>query len=218
MVHPLGATPRVAADFGLDGPSRERLETLPLFSPGQASAAFAEGTIVVNVSHECGDGVVTVTDFAVDTGPGVFVPIHTSDDLYGICAVLALDDESVSALALTLKNLSSALALAWMIGEGQMHFRRVVTPPDELSGRHRQILERMARGETNSRIAISLGFSASTIRHESMKIYRYLGVSDRRAAVEVARSRGLVSETVGGERFIDQSSKVAEPPTVSLPL
>jgi DNA-binding NarL/FixJ family response regulator len=50
----------------------------------------------------------------------------------------------------------------------------------------------MSAGLSNKAIAQRIGYSESTVRHESMAIYRILGVPDRRTACLVARTRGLL--------------------------
>ena len=62
-----------------------------------------------------------------------------------------------------------------------------------LTQRQRQVLRGMVEGKTNHDMAIELGYSVSTIRHETMAIYKELAVSDRHEAARVAISRGLVS-------------------------
>ena len=71
---------------------------------------------------------------------------------------------------------------------------REVTPINSRSFTTRQktILARMAAGETNASIAAELGFSVSTIRHETMKIYDKLAVSDRHEASIKAAALGLI--------------------------
>jgi DNA-binding CsgD family transcriptional regulator len=46
---------------------------------------------------------------------------------------------------------------------------------------------------TNMQIAKELGFSESTIRHETMRIYELLEASGRREAVVIARKLGIIS-------------------------
>lgn len=58
---------------------------------------------------------------------------------------------------------------------------------DSLTKRQNNILDGMSRGKTNKAIAYELGYSESTIRQESMVIYRMLGVSGREEAAEVTR-------------------------------
>lgn len=67
-----------------------------------------------------------------------------------------------------------------------------VQVPDRLSERQLEILVCIARGMTNPQISHRIGFSESTVRQESMAIYRFLGVGGRRDAVRVARQRGLL--------------------------
>jgi DNA-binding CsgD family transcriptional regulator len=59
-----------------------------------------------------------------------------------------------------------------------------------LTPRQHVILKAMSLGRTNSQIARSIGFSESTVRVESMAIYRYFGVHSRLEAVEAARLTG----------------------------
>ena len=59
-----------------------------------------------------------------------------------------------------------------------------------LTPRQQVILKAMSLGRTNGQIARSIGFSESTVRVESMAIYRYFGVHSRLEAVEAARLTG----------------------------
>jgi DNA-binding CsgD family transcriptional regulator len=61
-----------------------------------------------------------------------------------------------------------------------------------LSERQSRILELMAQDLTMQQIASRIGFSDSTVRMESLAIYRALGVHDRHHAVEAAQERGLL--------------------------
>jgi len=62
----------------------------------------------------------------------------------------------------------------------------------QFSERQLKILQQMATGRTNHEIATALGFSVSTIRHETMRIFQILGVSDRQEAASKARSLGIL--------------------------
>ena len=64
----------------------------------------------------------------------------------------------------------------------------------ELSPRQVRILHLLAEGLTNPQIAARIGFSDSTVRQETMAIYRYLGADGRREAVHIAGLRGLLNE------------------------
>jgi DNA-binding NarL/FixJ family response regulator len=62
----------------------------------------------------------------------------------------------------------------------------------QLSQRQVLILRGMVEGKTNHELATELGFSVSTIRHETMRIYQALSVSDRKEAAKKAIMLSLV--------------------------
>jgi DNA-binding CsgD family transcriptional regulator len=64
----------------------------------------------------------------------------------------------------------------------------------ELTARQVRILHLLAEGLTNPQIAARIGFSDSTVRQETMAIYRFLGADGRRDAVHIAGLRGLLNE------------------------
>ena len=66
------------------------------------------------------------------------------------------------------------------------------TGSEQLSTRQISILRGMAEGKTNHELANELGFSVSTIRHETMRIYQALAVSDRKEAAKKALSMALI--------------------------
>jgi DNA-binding CsgD family transcriptional regulator len=70
-------------------------------------------------------------------------------------------------------------------------------PPGQLTERQMRILGLMAKGLTNSQISKRVGFSESTVRQETMAIYRYFGVGGRREAVRLAGMRGMLDANAG---------------------
>ncbi len=68
--------------------------------------------------------------------------------------------------------------------------------PETLNDRQVQVLELMAEGLTNVKISRKLLLSESTIRQESVRIYRILGTDNRRDAVSNGRSAGLIAKLV----------------------
>ena len=62
-----------------------------------------------------------------------------------------------------------------------------------LTARQQQILNLMADGATNARIADSLGLSLDTVKHHTTMIYRRLEVPNRAAAVHLAERLGLLT-------------------------
>ncbi len=65
--------------------------------------------------------------------------------------------------------------------------------PSRLSARQQETLNLMAQDLTNAQIAKRIGFSESTVRQETMVIYRYFGVGGRHEAVVQARARGMLT-------------------------
>lgn len=65
--------------------------------------------------------------------------------------------------------------------------------PSRLSPRQEEILTLMSHELTNAQIAARIGFSESTVRQETMVLYRYFGVGGRQEAVAQARERGMLA-------------------------
>jgi DNA-binding CsgD family transcriptional regulator len=66
------------------------------------------------------------------------------------------------------------------------------TGGNQLTPRQLSILGGMVEGKTNHELATELGFSVSTIRHETMRIYQALAVSDRKEAAKKALALQLL--------------------------
>lgn len=74
---------------------------------------------------------------------------------------------------------------------------RPADPFPQLTTREREILDRVARGHGNSRIAADLALAAKTVANHLSVIFTKLGVSGRTEAVILARSQGLGGGTSG---------------------
>jgi DNA-binding NarL/FixJ family response regulator len=66
------------------------------------------------------------------------------------------------------------------------------TSNDSLSSRQLEILQQMSAGKTNIEIGRILNLSESTIKQESVKIFRVLAVSNRSEASDLAKRNGLI--------------------------
>lgn len=64
----------------------------------------------------------------------------------------------------------------------------------KLTNRQSEILVFMSQGMTNMNIADQLSLSESSIKQESVKIFRALGVNKRKDAVNIAKERGLIAD------------------------
>ena len=65
-------------------------------------------------------------------------------------------------------------------------------PVSAITPRQLRVLDEMAIGKTNAQIARSLNLSESTIKQESVRIFRILGVNSRQRAVSVGKEMGLI--------------------------
>ena len=133
-------------------------------------------------------------------------------DVTGVSAVLALylslltsiattPDKAVASLERDDRNggypvTGLSLVEGMVPEEGAAHANRRPAPGN-LSDRQLRILGLMAKGLTNSQISKRVGFSESTVRQETMAIYRYFGVGGRREAVRLAGMRGMLDANVG---------------------
>ena len=105
------------------------------------------------------------------------------------------DTEAVEEVA---RNYAVALglylSLAHERGSSGSHniTERIETGSDQLTPRQLSILRGMVEGKTNHELANELGFSVSTIRHETMRIYQALSVSDRKEAAKKALALVLI--------------------------
>ena len=67
-----------------------------------------------------------------------------------------------------------------------------VEEPERLTRRERDVLELIARGQSNKRIALELGISEKTVKTHVGHLLAKLGVSDRTQAALMAVEEGLV--------------------------
>jgi len=65
-----------------------------------------------------------------------------------------------------------------------------VLPP--LPAASRDLLRRIARGESDQQIASRLGLHVSTVRHRLSALYREIGVRNRPSAIHAAYCAGLI--------------------------
>ena len=167
-----------------------------------------------------GEPVILLTTAAVDeeypASAEAAIPVHAPV----ACWPLALPQQSLGAMQLTLPSSSAAhtllgdgaevavllslyLSLAGPLPPRPFQPAPVSGDPingavtgndrslDELTERQSAILVRMASGQTNAQIARDIGFSESTVRQETMAIYRCLGATGRHDATRLAAERGM---------------------------
>ncbi|MFF4864803.1 response regulator [Streptomyces sp. NPDC001231] len=74
---------------------------------------------------------------------------------------------------------------------------RPADPFPELTAREREILDRVARGHGNARVAAELELAVKTVANHLSAIFAKLGVSGRTEAILLARERGLGDDASG---------------------
>ncbi|MEU6009633.1 response regulator transcription factor [Streptomyces sp. NPDC047453] len=74
---------------------------------------------------------------------------------------------------------------------------RPADPFPELTAREREILDRVARGHGNARVAAELELAVKTVANHLSAIFAKLGVSGRTEAILLARERGLGDHASG---------------------
>lgn len=158
------------------------------------------------VAARTGVPVVMALD---DGSPGfhVCVPVTTGTTTFGVlsCFVDTPEDSCARLAALTLSLfaglLSSAMAVApaltHVLGAGsrrQSPTKPAAPAPPTLSPRQLDVLLLMSQGLTNAQMASRLRFSESTIRMETIAIYRALGVHSRKEAIDLGRELELIPD------------------------
>lgn len=102
----------------------------------------------------------------------------------------ALDDAAPLALAISLYlSLTHPQEFS---SEKDLASEKGIPSVDSLTKRQMSILKGMVDGKTNHDLSTQLGYSVSTIRHETMRIYQALAVSDRREAAQRALEYGWI--------------------------
>lgn len=141
-----------------------------------------------------GCGLVRVTDEGVDTVAHVCIPIHPVDSIRTLlaCSFTVHSREQVRRLAARLTLLTSLLRPVARDNEESVPDAVVAAPTQTLTRRQQAILGGMAEGMTNRQIAARICFSESTVRLESMAIYRHFGVHSRAEAVAAALAVGVI--------------------------
>jgi DNA-binding CsgD family transcriptional regulator len=128
---------------------------------------------------------LTVTPFTIGTS------------LNGFFLFEWAENKTISKDAMEAVSLYSALASLYFTHSkyfaiSQDSYDKDLVDAHKLSARQIQILQGMVEGKTNHELATDLGFSVSTIRHETMAIFRALGVSDRKEAAIAAQKMELI--------------------------
>jgi DNA-binding CsgD family transcriptional regulator len=132
--------------------------------------------------------VVQLRDRGILQGNVVIEFVQPVEDNKKTAVLEAIEDYCVPiSLYLSFQNRSAANVASINLpndsrdaGAGQLTQRQIL------------ILRGMVEGKTNHELATEMGFSVSTIRHETMRIYQALAVSDRKEAAKKALMLSLI--------------------------
>jgi DNA-binding CsgD family transcriptional regulator len=124
----------------------------------------------------------------------IVMPISNGKSLKGFILV-NLDCAQLTPSDLSLIGIIGKVCAFYLMNElpELKHSYKIedLTSKVQLSARQLQIIHGFIEGKTNHELATDLGFSVSTIRHETMDIFRLLGASDRKEAAKIAQERNL---------------------------
>lgn len=136
------------------------------------------------------------------SGNQVLVELRARGTIYGWMNIIfskTLNDDEKKSVLSELQEFSSLISLYLSLihpqefsSERELGTEKGIASVDSLTKRQMNILKGMVDGKTNHDLATQLGYSVSTIRHETMRIYQALAVSDRREAAQKALEYGWV--------------------------
>jgi DNA-binding CsgD family transcriptional regulator len=191
--------------FGMSGPSLEPYRTLSLWDSSPMSDAVRGGEpIVLRTVEEVEERYPWLGSKETPYEPMAVWPLSLPSQRVGAVQISFTANPDSDSLPLGARegDERSGLVPALSLVEGLpaedaagQAFRRPA--PGALSDRQLRILGLMAKGLTNSQISKRVGFSESTVRQETMAIYRYFGVGGRREAVRLAGMRGMLDVNAG---------------------
>ena len=125
----------------------------------------------------------------------LIIPISNGKSLKGFI-LLELACAQLSSEDLSLIEIMGKVCAFYLLSElpelKQSNSTEKIASQLQFSARQLQIINGFVEGKTNHELAQDLGFSVSTVRHETMDIFRLLGASDRKEAAKIAQERSIV--------------------------
>jgi DNA-binding CsgD family transcriptional regulator len=183
----------MVGQFGLDSDAQSRTHEISHVINEKIGSHLAQDRYVANVGGFDAVGVSTSIDLVVDFGPILIAPLRIPSQMFGVMALFVLDEATMQGTITRTHTLRDSIALNLLPEfRSQASELSLSRAPIALTDRQLTILHKLSLGNTNASIAMNLGFSESTIRHETIRIFRFLGVHDRKHAVTEAERRGLL--------------------------
>ncbi len=202
-------TLHAVSSFGAQPGGNDAYRALSLWDPMPMSVAVRQEEFIVVMGSELSEAYPGLARISPLPEAIAAAPLHLPGDPVGAVQVAFAQAPDVDQLEVDLSGVTSVLALYLDLvlrspagqAQGTSHSRadsrsetrkERPSPSGGLSERQKGILRLMSTGLTNAQIAARIGFSESTVRQETMAIYRFLNVDGRREAAAAASARGLV--------------------------
>lgn len=166
-------------------------------NPYPDTADYADFKSVLNlISQNWNISTLTASTIAKSSNNDfIVIPISNSKILRGYI-LLKMETASLTAQELHLIEVIGKICAVYLKVElPELKHPQVIkelSSKVQFSARQLQILQGFVEGKTNHELAEDLGFSVSTIRHETMEIYRSLGASDRKEAAKIAQDKSII--------------------------
>ena len=141
----------------------------------------------------------------VDSAWVTALPLSSSDMPWGVLTVTSISSpgiESVGPSALTVVSRLGAMFLKNGAFVEPLRSTSAADGANAITERQKVVLKLMSEGLTNAQIAKELLLSESSIRQETVKIYRALGVNSRHAATRQAIGLGITPPATSGEQAL----------------
>ena len=161
------------------------------------TADYADFKSVLNlISQNWNIATLTASTIAKSSNNDfIVIPISNSKILKGYI-LLKMETSSLAPQELHLIEVIGKICAVYLKVElpelKHPHLTKELSSKVSFSARQLQILQGFVEGKTNHELAEDLGFSVSTIRHETMEIYRTLGASDRKEAAKIAQDKSII--------------------------
>lgn len=199
----------VVGSFGLNDVDLASLQTRSVWDGSLMSETVRTGSLKRIVKQSDTSEGTWESGIDEQMFPIVAVPLLLRESKIG--ALVIGIDESMTAIDFgeELSGVDFALALYLSMNSDSspvgQEIPATVTRPDHsavdaseelptMTDRRREVLRLLSMGMTNGQIARRIGFSESTVRHETIALYRLLGAQNRGEASRIAQMHGLLDD------------------------
>lgn len=181
-------------NFGSSTEITEGWRTMPLAQNLPATDAVKEDRIVWLADHHDWDEFYPhLIEYPDSSNLKTLInhPLHLTSAPIGVLGVMCDKENRATPEDNSFVSIVSGL-ISLHISKQQNRSTLLEERGAYLTKRQITIIEMMSQQMTNMQIARELGYSESTVRHETMRIYEILQANGRREAVVLSRKLGLI--------------------------